>query len=66
MCNNYSKAQRYFKNLLLHWQNKNINKCPYIIIMQIVPPQHSLQILMCIYKLRTLGFVKKSKIKLLY
>lgn len=59
MCNNYNKAQKYFEHLLLHWQNKNINKCTYIIIMQILSPHHPFQILMRTEnKLRTSGFVK--------
>lgn len=50
MCNNYSKAQKYFTHLLLHWQNRNTNKCTHIIIIQIFFPQHPFQILMCIHK----------------
>lgn len=46
MCNNYSKTQKYFKHLLLHWQkNKNINKCMHTIITQILFPHHPFQIL---------------------
>lgn len=57
MCNNYSKTQEYFKHL--HWQkNTNINKCMHIIIMQILFPHHPFQMLGCIQKLETSGFLK--------